>query len=355
MQRPRHAPGRCRIELAILKKQLHDRPGHDKEQHRRRQIDKKQVPRGFINVSAEFAIVFLRRITRQGWQQKGGQRNAEEPLRQFHQSHRVAVGCHHVFPHEKPDTVNRQHIDLKRRHPQHTRSHSFQDRAHGIVLLRVDPSRPEALAPKDRQLVKQLRHPGHQHAHRQREHLVLQLPSPARRQPQHRRDHHHVHDHRAQGRQKEMPARVQHAHHHGRQADQHQVREHPPQQFQHERGFFIKLAPRQRQRNAQQPHAHHAGQHHDKAADEGVGCFPHGFFALGFFLLLENGNERHSESALAEQATEEIGDHEGQHEGARHEAIAHEPRVANLTHHAQHAAGERGPSHRPGGFEHVRH
>ena len=116
-----------------------------------------------------------------------------------------------------------------------------------------------------------------------------------------------------------MTTRVQHAHGHGGEADEKQIRKHPAQQLKHQRGFLVPLAPFQGGGDAQQPHAYHAGQYHDQAAHQGIGRAPHGLFADGFFLFLENRNERRHKGALAQQATEEVGDHEGQHERPGHQ------------------------------------
>ena len=93
----------------------------------------------------------------------------------------------------------------------------------------------------------------------------------------------------------------------------------------------------------------------DKAGDDGVGGAPE-FLGRSFFvLLLENGDECGRERALAEQAAEEVGNLEGEREGAGDHPRAHEPGVNDFAQHPHDAAGHGGGGHRAGGFQHLRH
>ena len=84
---------------------------------------------------------------------------------------------------KKSDAVGDQNIDLKRRHADHAGAEPSEDGADRIISPRRDPLWPKALAPERGQLIKQLRHTGHQHADGECKDLVIQCISPTRRQP----------------------------------------------------------------------------------------------------------------------------------------------------------------------------
>ena len=110
---------------------------------------------------------------------------------------------------------------------------------------------------------------------------------------------------------------------------------------------------RQHERKADHHQRHdHAGGD-DQAGNHRVGRAPHLDFAVRFFLLLENRDERRRQRALAEQPAEQVRNRERELERARHPAVAHEPRIDDFAHHAEQPADERGAGHRAGRFEHL--
>ncbi len=93
----------------------------------------------------------------------------------------------------------------------------------------------------------------------------------------------------------------------------------------------------------------------DEAGNDGVGRAPHFLFAVDFFLLLENRDERRRQRAFAEQSPEQIRDLKREQKCVRDPAVAHETRINHFAHHAEHAAEQRGGGHRAGRFQHLRH
>src|ERR1035441_821430 len=111
----------------------------------------------------------------------------------------------------------------------------------------------------------------------------------------------------------------------------------------------------QRKRNAQQNHRHNHAGGNQQAGDHRVGRFPHFDFAVRFFFLLENGDERRCQRAFAQQPPEKIGNGEGVLKGVVDPGGAQKKHVSLLTHQAEHAAEQGGGGHRAGGFQHFRH
>ena len=150
-----------------------------------------------------------------------------------------------------------------------------------------------------------------------------------------------------------MAARIEHAHHRRRQANQQHIGKHHAQQLQHERGFLVKLMRRQSDGNADHHQGDDDGGGDDEAGDDSIGRPPHFGFAVQFFLFLEHGNERRRERAFAEQPAEKIRNRKGVLEGVIDPAGAHEAVIDHLAHHAEQAAGHGGDGHRPGSFQHL--
>ena len=184
--------------------------------------------------------------------------------------------------------------------------------------------------------------------------MFTQVLPPAWRDEQHRGDHHHVEQRGPHRRDEKVAARVEHAHEHRRETDQQHVREHHPQQLEHQPRVRVKLPPHQHRRKAQHHHSDYQRRDHHQRGDDRVGRVPHRLVALGFLLVFEQRNECRRESALAEQAAEKVGNLEGVNEGAGDRSVAHEPGVNHHPHHPEQATEQRGPGHGAGGFEHVR-
>ena len=81
---------------------------------------------------------------------------------------------------------------------------------------------------------------------------------------------------------------------------------------------------------------------------------PHRFFALGFLLVLEEGDERRRKRTLAQQPAEQVRNLKGVDKCAGDRAIPHKPGVHHHPHHPKQATEQRGPGHGARGFEHVR-
>jgi hypothetical protein len=148
-----------------------------------------------------------------------------------------------------------------------------------------------------------------------------------------------------------MAARVQHAHAHGRETHEQEIGKHHAQQAQHQdRARLVEADDAERERDAEHAREHDDGRGDQQAGDDGIGRVPHGLLALGFFLLLEDGDEGGGERAFAEQAAEEVGNLEGQRERARDPARAHEVRIDDFPHQPEHAAQHGGGGGGAGGF-----
>ena len=152
-----------------------------------------------------------------------------------------------------------------------------------------------------------------------------------------------------------MAARVEHAHHRRRQADEQHVGKHHAQQPQHEFPAGVKLMHSQRDGDADHDQRDDDARGDNEAGNDGVGRAPHFLFAVDFFLFLENRDERRRQRAFAEQPAEQIGNREGILERVVDPADVHERHVDHFAHHAEQAAGERGGGHRAGRLEHLRH
>ena len=177
----------------------------------------------------------------------------------------------------------------------------------------------------------------------------------ARGQQQHAGDHHHVEHHRPQRRHKEVAARVGHADEHRGQAHQQHVGKHQAQQPEHEPRLVLELPGGQREGDAQHRQHRHRPGGDGQPGDNRVGGTPHFGFPLFDFLLLEDGDEGRGQRPFTQEPAEEVGHLEGEDEGARDRAAAHERRIDHLAHHPQHPAGQRRGGHRAGGFQHLRH
>ena len=204
-----------------------------------------------------------------------------------------------------------------------------------------------------RKLVGGLRDAGDQNAVGQGENLPLQAARHASGEHQHRGDHHHVQQRGAQGGDEEKAPRVEHAHENRRQAHPAHVREHDDEQLQHEPHVALRIGPRQIAADAEQDRGDHHQRGHQEAGDHRVGHLPHGRLALRHLFVLQEGQEGRSERPFAEQAAEEIGNHEGEVERTLDRTGAQEMRVDHFPEQAQNPAGNRGGRHGGAGFQHL--
>jgi hypothetical protein len=253
--------------------------------------------------------------------------------------HRRDAGAHHDV-----DLVGGGAERARTQQPQHA-----TDRR----MARLPVRRQAHAAPGERDhLRRELQCPAQEHAPDEREDRVWQR----REQRDRATDHRQVEQHRGQGRREEVALRVQKPAQQRDQADQQQVREEPARQLHGQRqrlgvgaeAWRQELDPVRRQRHAEQGHD---GDDHRQAGGKGT----QGALGLGRGMLSqvlrEDRNEGHAHRPFADEATEEIGQAEGNEEGIRHGAgtevvsghdVAQQPGDAARQREARHHAGRAG-------------
>ena len=130
-----------------------------------------------------------------------------------------------------------QDVDLEGGHADRTGQHFAHDFTDRRIAPGRDPLVAVTFARETWQLKKSLGHARYDHTDRQAKNPFLQSADQVRGQKQQAGDHHQIEHDRPQGGDEEVAAGIGHADKDCSQACQQHVREHQPQQFQHQHGL----------------------------------------------------------------------------------------------------------------------
>ena len=325
-------------ELAVLEQRDDQRLGDDRQRQGAGQHQQEAQAQPPVEQLGVVATVGTGIGLGQRRQQDGPQRHAEHPGGQLHQAVGVVHPGHRAGNQERGEDGVDDQRDLPHRHAEDRRPHLPEHPPHTGVAQAQARQHQHADLLQRRQLPEKLRQAADQHRPAQRHDRRIEIG----RQPDGEDDHADVQQGRHEGGYRETVPGVEHRAKQRRQGNQQDVGEGHPQQVDSQGETFRLVGEARRadpddpgrgQHAEQRDQRQHQGQQAGHIGEEGTGRF----LTLLSLVLGQDRHERLGEGAFGENASQQVGQLEGDDEGVRCHAGTEDARNQGIADETQHA------------------